>query len=79
MNDVFVCTLLVIVFCWSYGLIADEGAMLTQLDNALIGAQRDPNQEAAFYNIFLNSDLFIPTYDIPKEIKESRVEKGETI
>jgi hypothetical protein len=36
---------------------------MTELDKALIAAQSDQAQANTFYNLFLNSDVFIPTYD----------------
>ncbi|MGH7799473.1 MAG: hypothetical protein ACREOW_02455 [Thermodesulfobacteriota bacterium] len=52
---------------------------MTSLDKAFVEAQKNPDLEVDFYNQFLNSDLFIPTHDIPKETKERRLEKGEKL
>lgn len=52
---------------------------MTPLDKAFIEATENPDRESDFYNLFLNSDLFIPTYDIPRERREIRLGKEETI
>ena len=80
MKTTLFCITLAIVFAFSYVLLSNEKEVwMTPLDKAFIEAQENPGREADFYNLFLNSDLFIPTHDIPKDRKEIRLEKGETI
>jgi hypothetical protein len=58
---------------------AERTKNMTPLDEVFIAAQKDPANQANYYNLFLNTDFFIPTHDIPKEEKERRASKGESI
>ena len=53
---------------------------MTELDKALIAAQGDQAQANTFYNLFLNSDVFIPTYDAATttESRMRRSQEGES-
>jgi hypothetical protein len=42
---------------------AQKETGVTDLDNALAAAQKDQSKANAFYNLFLNSDVLIPTRD----------------
>lgn len=52
---------------------------LTELDRKLQEANADASKRSDYYHVFLNSKIFIPTYDIPKENKEARAQGGESI
>lgn len=54
--------------------------MKTQLDQLLIDAINDPEQfENAYYDLFLNSVLYIPTWDIPDQEGEIYTEENTEI
>jgi len=44
-----------------------EATPVTDLDAAVEAARNDPDQRAAFYNVFLRADLYIPTRNLPDE------------
>ncbi len=52
---------------------------MTPLDHAFVAALRNDDERSAFYSLFLNTELFIPVYDIPKEEGESIAGENDTI
>jgi hypothetical protein len=56
---------------------AQTGGQVTQLDKSLIAAQQDNSKANDFYNLFLNTDVYIPTRDMPEKDTVSRAEEGE--
>ena len=52
---------------------------MTELDLALETAEKNPEKQAEYYNLFLNSEIFIPTHDAPTEDQCRRASEGETI
>ncbi len=60
------------------GCARQENGM-TELDKALAAAQQDPTQSDAFYSLFLNSDVLIPTRDAAApETGARRSREGES-
>ncbi len=56
--------------------------MLSELDKALIRAQENPEKyEQRYYELFLNTELLVPTWDVPKPENEGvrLAEEDETI
>ena len=52
---------------------------MSNLDNALLEAQQNASKQGAFYEVFLNSNVFIPTHDNPIDDSTPRRSKeGET-
>lgn len=52
---------------------------MTPLDQALEAAKQDQTKGEAFYSLFLNSEVFIPTHDAPATSTElHRAQQGET-
>lgn len=52
---------------------------MTPLDLAYVAAQKSEGQQSAFYDTFLNSELFIPTHTIPENDQRRRAGKDESI
>jgi hypothetical protein len=44
---------------------------MSKLDTAYTEAKNDNEKKPAFYNLFLNTDFFIPTHDAPKATTEN--------
>lgn len=59
---------------------ARQDSRMTSLDKALAASQHDQTKADAFYNLFLNSDVFIPTYSLTgtNNIGIRRSEEGES-
>lgn len=51
---------------------------MTLLDQALKAAQTDPSRQGAFYDLFLNVELYIPTHDHPTSLGVRRTGPQET-
>ena len=47
---------------------------MTPLDRALEVARKQPEKQSDFYNLFLKTEIFIPTHDVP--VKEGRRRAG---
>lgn len=52
---------------------------MTPLDTALLAAQKNEEHQSAFYNAFLNSELFIPTHTMTENDQRRRASENETI
>jgi len=52
---------------------------MTPLDSAYASAQKSEEHQSIFYNTFLNSELFIPTHDIPEKDQHKRAGENESI
>ena len=52
---------------------------MTALDKALEAATKNPEKQSEYYNLFLNSEIFVPTHDLPSKESRHRVGEGETI
>lgn len=50
------------------------GETMTPLDRALEVARKQPEKQSDFYNLFLKTEIFIPTHDVP--VKEGRRRAG---
>lgn len=50
---------------------------MTQLDKSLIAARQDNSKANDFYNLFLSTDVYIPTHDMPEKDTVRRAEEGE--
>ena len=59
---------------------ARQDNRMTDLDRALDASQHDQTKADAFYNLFLNSDIFIPTYSLTETNNTGirRSEEGES-
>lgn len=51
----------------------------TPLDDAYLLAMKDQDKQSNFYNLFLSSDLYIPTRKKPKNDRIYRAVKGESV
>ena len=52
---------------------------MTQLDKAFVSATKNQDSQSDFYNLFLNTDIFIPTYDMPQNESQKRAGVNESI
>lgn len=52
---------------------------MTPLDIAYVDAVKNGGTQSEFYNIFLNSELFIPTHEVPEKDQLRRAGEGESI
>jgi len=51
---------------------------LSPLDQALLKVQGDPDKfEAAYYELFLNSTIYSPTWDVPEQTGERTLDEDE--
>lgn len=60
-------------------LMANTQTQMTALDKALEAATKNPEKQSDYYNLFLNSEIFVPTHDLPLKEGRNRVGAGETI
>lgn len=60
------------------GCVSQKGEM-TELDKALAASHENDEKADAFYTLFLNSDVFIPTHDpAPQDGEKRRSKEGES-
>src|SRR5215467_14293363 len=52
---------------------------MTPLDRALVAANNDPNERPKYYNLFLQSEIYIATYNVPEKEEEKLVGPGTAI
>lgn len=52
---------------------------MTPLDKALIAAKKNENERVPYYNLFLNSTIYIPTHDVPETEYEGRAPAQQQI
>jgi hypothetical protein len=52
---------------------------MTALDKALEAATKNPEKQSDYYNLFLNSEIFVPTHDLPLKESRNRAGEGEAI
>ena len=52
---------------------------MTPLDKAYEVATKQPEKQSDYYSLFLNSEIFIPTHDVPVQEGHKRAGKNETI
>lgn len=52
---------------------------MTALDKALEAATTNREKQSEYYNLFLNSEIFVPTHDLPSKESRHRAGEGETI
>ena len=52
---------------------------MTELDLAFEAATKNPKKQPEYYDLFLNSEIFIPTHDVPSEDRRRRAGESETI
>ncbi|HEX5734554.1 MAG TPA: enhanced serine sensitivity protein SseB C-terminal domain-containing protein [Blastocatellia bacterium] len=64
-------TTLAMVLFIGLGLAQSSGQM-TPLDKALQAARQDKSKANEFYNLFLKTDIYIPTHDTPKKPNTKR-------
>lgn len=50
----------------------------TPLDYALLAARSDPDACDPYYTVFLNTDVYVPTAEIPREVSERVTQDVET-
>lgn len=60
-------------------LMANTQTQMTALDKALEAATKNREKQSDYYNLFLNSEIFIPTLDLPLKEGRHRAGEGETI
>lgn len=54
--------------------------MLTELDKAVIKANENPETNGnRFYDLFLNSIIYVPTWDVPEEVGETVLKENEAL
>ena len=71
-------TLAILIVTLLVGCARQESAM-TELDKALVAAQKDQAKTDAFYSLFLNSEVIIPTRDAAAlEAGVRRSQEGES-
>jgi len=56
-----------------------ESTHMTPLDKAYVKLMKDEGSQSEFYNIFLNSELYIPTHTIPDNDQRRRAGGDESI
>jgi hypothetical protein len=61
-----------------HSLAAGETPM-TALDRAYQAANNDSGKQSEYYDLFLNSEIFIPTHNVPSENRRRRAGDNETI
>jgi len=52
---------------------------MTELDAAFEAAAKNPEKQSEYYDLFLNSEIFMPTHDVPSEDRRRRAGENETI
>ncbi len=52
---------------------------MTDLDLAFEAATKNSAKQSDYYNLFLNSEIFIPTHEVPPEDRRKRAGENETI
>ena len=52
---------------------------MTPLDRALVAANNDPNERPKYYNLFLQSEIYLATYNVPEKEERKRLEVGTEI
>ncbi len=60
-------------------LMANGQTQMTALDKALEAATKNPEKQSEYYNLFLNSEIFVPTHDLPLKESRNRAGEGEAI
>ena len=60
-------------------LMANGQTQMTPLDKAFEAATKNPDKQSEYYNLFLNSEIFIPTHDLPSKESIARAGEGERI
>lgn len=63
----------------SLAMAEGSKSKMTPLDSALVAAQKNDEHQSAFYNAFLNSELFIPTHTMPENDQRRRASENESI
>ncbi len=52
---------------------------MTPLDQAYVAAMQDETKQLEYYNLLLNTELFMPIYDIPENGEEQQITENDTI
>ena len=65
-------------FCVTHVAAAADNPM-TPLDHALVAANNDPQQRPKYYNLFLQSEIYIATHNVPEKEERKRLEVGTEI
>lgn len=52
---------------------------ITPLDRALVAANNDPNERRKYYNVFLQSEIYLATHNVPEKEERKRAEVGTEI
>ena len=52
---------------------------MTELDQALEAARQNNEARSAFYELFLHTNLYIPTHDAPAEGQDAELKEGESV
>jgi hypothetical protein len=72
-------TIAILALIPAIALAAGGKKQMTALDLAFEAAAKNPTKQSEYYNLFLNSEIFIPTRDVPLEERRKRADEGETI
>lgn len=51
---------------------------MTPLDRALVEAQKDESKAKDYYDLFLRSDIYVPTFNVPEIESEGRTKEGDS-
>lgn len=69
---------LLLLFVSNSALAEETTKPVTSLDQAFILASQNSKERDKYYNIFLNSEIYIPTYNIPAKEGSKRAEDNQT-
>lgn len=58
---------------------AENIKIMTPLDRAFVAATKNPKEQSQYYDIFLKTDIYIPTHNLPDKEGEKRAGAGESI
>lgn len=67
------------LYLTSVVLAAESTKAMTPLDRAFVTATQNPKEEAKYYDIFLNTEIYLPTYNLSDKEREKRAGAGESI
>jgi hypothetical protein len=60
-------------------LAAETNTVMTPLDRALVAATKDPQERPNYWNTFLQTDIYVPTRNVPAKEEEKRTAIGDSI
>ena len=71
--------ILILLLLSSIAQAEGDKKKMTPLDTAYVAAMKNEDKQSEFYNIFLNSELFIPTHETPEKDQLRRADEDESI